>query len=62
MTIQITSEIKNEIIEGIVEAQRVINYENGFSEDLRNNELVERYTNYIKEMSNALILGELKII
>jgi len=58
--IKITPEIRKEILKGIGEAQQVIEYEMSFSEDLRDEQRIEKYKSYIKDMIEALETGILK--
>lgn len=61
MTIQVTPSIKNKILKGIAEANRVISKEMNYSEDLRNNETIEKYTSYINHMIESLKSGIIKV-
>lgn len=59
MTIQLTQKLRQEINKGILEADNLIKREMNISPDLRNNEIVLKYTEYIVKMNKALVNGVL---
>jgi len=58
-TIEITPEIKEEILREIRKVDELIIKELSYSPDLRRYENIEKHMNYLKEMKTALQTGEL---
>ena len=59
MTIEVTPQIREDILKGINEAKKVLKYELSFPCDLQKKDVISKYRKYIKDMFNALNTGQL---
>lgn len=60
-TIQLTSEIRKEIIGSIATIQKWIDKENAISSDLRNHDKVSNWITNIKRLNSYLIQGYINL-
>jgi hypothetical protein len=56
-TITLTPALRIEVEKSIIQTYGIIDKEMAYSEDLRNNERIEKYTLHLQKLQNALVVG-----